>query len=240
MNNAIGVGLSGLMALEHRLETVAHNVANTNTVGFRAEAVRFATKLEQAGQNNIAFAARGGEYLNMSQGALITTGNALDIAVSGDAFMAQARDDTTVYTRDGRMEISPEGQLRSLDGFPVLDAGGAPIQVNVKGGPLTIAADGSITQDKRRVGVIGLFELADPKLMQREGSAGFQYSGFAEPVTDFRRNAILQGTLEAANVNAISEMSEMITISRTFESIANALRANEELMSGAIKTLGGG
>ena len=240
MNNAIGVGLSGLMALERRLETVAHNVANTNTVGFRAEAVRFATKLEQAGQNNIAFAARGGEYLNMSQGALITTGNALDIAVSGDAFMAQARDDTTVYTRDGRMEISPEGQLRSLDGFPVLDAGGAPIQVNVKGGPLTIAADGSITQDKRRVGVIGLFELADPKLMQREGSAGFQYSGFAEPVTDFRRNAILQGTLEAANVNAISEMSEMITISRTFESIANALRANEELMSGAIKTLGGG
>ena len=240
MNNAISVGLSGLMALERRLETVAHNVANTNTVGFRAEAVRFATKLEQAGQTNIAFAARGGEYLNMSQGARITTGNALDLAISGDAFMAQARDDATVYTRDGRMEISPEGQLRSLDGYPLLDAGGAPIQVSVKGGPLTIAADGSITQDKRRVGVIGLFELPDPKLMQREGSAGFQYLGFAEPVTDFRRNAILQGTLEGTNVNAISQMSEMITISRTFESIANALRANEEMMSGAIKTLGGG
>ncbi len=240
MNNAISVGLSGLMALERRLETVAHNVANTNTVGFRAEAVRFATKLEHAGQTNIAFAARGGEYLNMSQGARITTGNALDVAVSGDAFMAQARDDATVYTRDGRMEISPEGQLRSLNGYPVLDAGGAPIQVNVKGGPLNIGGDGSIMQDKRRVGVIGLFELPDPKLMQREGSAGFQYTGFAEPVTDFRRNGILQGTLEGANVNAISEMSEMITISRTFESIANAMRANEELMSGAIKTLGGG
>ena len=240
MNNAISVGLSGLMALERRLETVAHNVANTNTIGFRAEAVRFATKLEQAGQTNIAFAARGGEYLNISQGARITTGNALDVAVSGDAFMAQARNDATVYTRDGRMEISPEGQLRSLDGYPVLDAGGAPIQVNVKGGPLTIAADGSIKQDKRRVGMIGLFELPDPKLMQREASAGFQYAGFAEPVTDFRRNSILQGTLEGANVNAISEMSEMITISRTFESIANALRANEEMMSGAIKTLGGG
>ncbi len=240
MNNAIGIGLSGLMALERRLETVAHNVANTNTVGFRAEAIQFSTKLEKAGQANIAFAARGDEYLNMSQGARITTGNALDVAVSGDAFMAQARDDATVYTRDGRMEISPEGQLRSLDGYPMLDAGGAPIQVNVKGGPLTIGSDGSITQDKRRVGVIGLFDLPDPKLMQREGSAGFQYTGFAEPVTDFRRNAILQGTLEGANVNAVSEMSEMITISRTFESIANALRANEELMSGAIKTLGGG
>jgi flagellar basal-body rod protein FlgF len=225
MNNAISVGLSGLMALERRLETVAHNVANTNTVGFRAEAIQFATKLEKAGQTNIAFAA---------------TGNALDIAVSGDAFMAQARDGKTVYTRDGRMEISPEGQLRSLDGYPVLDAGGAPIQVNVKGGALTIANDGSIVQDKRRVGVIGLFDLPDAQLMQREGSAGFQYAGFAEPVTDFRRNGILQGTLEGSNINAISEMSEMITISRTFESIANALRANEEMMSGAIKTLGGG
>jgi flagellar basal-body rod protein FlgF len=240
MNNAIGVGLSGLMALERRLETVAHNVANTNTVGFRAEAVRFATKLEQAGQTNLAFAARGGEYLNMNQGARISTGNTLDVAVSGEAFMAQARDTGTVYTRDGRMEISPEGQLRSLDGYPVLDAGGAPIQVNVKGGPLTIANDGSVVQDKRRVAVIGLFDLPDPKLMQREGSAGFQYAGFAEPATDFRRNAILQGMLEGANVNAIAEMSEMITISRTFESIANALRANEEMMSGAIKTLGGG
>jgi flagellar basal-body rod protein FlgF len=121
-----------------------------------------------------------------------------------------------------------------------LDAGGAPISVNVKGGPLSIANDGSIVQDKRRVGTIGLFELTDPKLMQQQGSAGFEYSGFAEPVTDFRRNSILQGTLEGANVNAVAEMSEMITISRTFESIANALRANEEMMSGAIKTLGGG
>jgi flagellar basal-body rod protein FlgF len=240
MNNAISVGLSGLMALERRLETVAHNVANTNTIGFRAEAVRFATKLEQAGETNLAFAARGGEYLNMNQGARISTGNALDVAVSGEAFMAQARDSGTVYTRDGRMEISPEGQLRSLDGYPVLDAGGAPIQVNLKGGPLTISNDGSIFQDKRRVGVIGLFDLPDPKLMQQQGSAGFEYSGFAEPVTDFRRNGILQGILEGANVNAVAEMSEMITISRTFESIANALRANEEMMSGAIKTLGGG
>jgi flagellar basal-body rod protein FlgF len=240
MNNAISIGLSGLMALERRLETVAHNVANTNTIGFRAEAVRFATKLEQAGNANVAFAARGGEYLNMSQGARISTGNALDVAVSGEAFMAQARDTGTVYTRDGRMEISPEGQLRSLDGYPVLDAGGAPISVNVKGGPLTISNDGSVVQDKRRVGVIGLFDLPDPKLMQQQGSAGFEYSGFAEPVTDFRRNGILQGTMEGANVNAVAEMSEMITISRTFESIANALRANEEMMSGAIKTLGGG
>jgi flagellar basal-body rod protein FlgF len=240
MNNAISVGLSGLMALERRLETVAHNVANTNTIGFRAEAVRFAAKLEKAGETNLAFAARGGEYLNMNQGARISTGNALDVAVSGEAFMAQARDTGTVYTRDGRMKISPEGQLRSLDGYPVLDAGGAPIQVNVKGGPLTISNDGSIVQDKRRVGVIGLFDLADQKLMQQQGSAGFEYSGFAEPVTDFRRNGILQGTLEGANVNAVTEMSEMITISRTFESIANALRANEEMMSGAIKTLGGG
>ncbi|MGL4404731.1 MAG: flagellar basal body rod C-terminal domain-containing protein, partial [Notoacmeibacter sp.] len=108
-----------------------------------------------------------------------------------------------------------------------------------KGGQITINSDGSIIQDKRRVGTIGLFELPDAKLMERKSSSGFEYSGFAEPVTDFRRNSILQGKLESANINAVSEMSEMITISRSFEAIANALRANEELMSGSIKALGG-
>lgn len=240
MNNSVSIGLSGLMALEKRLDVVAHNIANTNTVGFRGEAIRFSTELLRAGNAKLAFSSDQGAYLNLQQGQAVSTGNPLDISVSGNAFLAQARETGTVYTRDGRMEISPEGQLRSLDGFPVLDTGGAPISVNTKGGSLQINADGSVVQDNRRIGTIGLFELPDPQLMQRQGSSGFDYLGFAEPVTDFRRNSILQGTLEGANINAISEMSEMITISRTFESIANALRSNEEMMSGSIKALGGG
>lgn len=240
MNNAIGVGLSGLMALERRLEIVAQNIANTNTVGYRAEGIRFETALLNAGHSNLAFVGDAGQTINLEQGQFIGTSNPLDIAVSGKAFLAQAREGETVYTRDGRMTIAPEGQLQSVDGYPVLDTGGAPISVNTKGGALTINSDGSIVQDQRRIGIIGLFELPDAQLLDRQGSAGFRYLGAAEPVTDFRRNSIIQGNLEGSNLSAISEMSEMITISRTFESIANALRANEDMMSNSIKSLGGG
>lgn len=240
MNNAIGVGLSGLIALERRLEVVAQNIANTNTVGYRAEGIRFETALLKAGHANLAFVGDAGQTINLEQGQNISTANPLDIAISGNAFLAQAREGDTVYTRDGRMTISPEGQLQSLDGFAILDSGGSPVSVNVKGGQLTINHDGSIIQDQRRIGIVGLFELPDAQQLDRQGSAGFRYSGAAEPVTDFRRNSIMQGKLEGANLSAISEMSEMITISRTFESIANALRANEDMMSNSIKALGGG
>ena len=71
----------------------------------------------------------------------------------------------TVYTRDGRMQISNTGELQTVTGFPVLDAGGTPILVDPDAGPLTIGRNGTISQGTNQVGVLGLFDIpADAKL----------------------------------------------------------------------------
>jgi flagellar basal-body rod protein FlgF len=239
MNNAFGIGLSGMMALERRLEMLAHNVANMNTVGYRADILRFGTEVERAGKAALAFASRGTAHVSPADGARINTGGALDVAVKGDGFLALAGPSGQIFTRDGRMEITPEGTLQSITGWPVVDAGGSPITLNPKGGAVKIAADGTLLQEGRRVGVIGLFALDDPDLMQRVGDVAFSYQGFAEPITDLRSTGLMQGFVEQANVNAVAQMASLITISRQFEASANSLRANEEMLQSAIRTLGG-
>jgi flagellar basal-body rod protein FlgF len=240
MSNSINISLSGLMALERRLEVIAHNVANTNTTGFRADGIRFATDIERAGKAALSFADKGGTFLDTGNGALVATGNPLDVALSGDGWLARENADASgaVYTRDGRITLDPEGTLRSVDGAAYLDAGGAPLQLNPKGGPAQVTADGVIFQDGRRVGVFGVFALADEKRITRAGATAVSYEGFAEAVTDLRRTRIISGHIESSNVTAVDVMAEMIVVTRSFEGIANAMRAQEDLLSAAIKALG--
>src|SRR3954451_6559244 len=102
MQAGLYVGLSAQIALQKRLETLANNVANANTAGFRAEEVRFETLLAQAGDKSVAYAATGDTFLSRKAGALVKTGNPLDIAVSGDGWLAVQGPGGPVYTRDGR------------------------------------------------------------------------------------------------------------------------------------------
>jgi flagellar basal-body rod protein FlgF len=240
MSNSINISLSGLMALERRLEVIAHNVANTNTTGFRADGVRFSTDIERAGKAALAFADRGGTFLDTGNGALVATGNPLDVAISGDGWLARENVDgsSVVYTRDGRITVDPEGTLRSVDGAAYMDAGGAPLQLNPKGGPAQVTTDGVIIQDGRRVGAFGVFALSDEKRISRAGETTVSYQGFAEPITDLRHTRIISGHIENSNVTAVEAMADMIVVTRSFEGIANAMRAQEDLLSAAIKALG--
>jgi flagellar basal-body rod protein FlgF len=238
MSNATAISLSGLAVLERRLEAVAHNVANANSAGFKADAIRFSTHLERAGGAALAFAAQGGVRLDIAPGSIEATGNPLDLAVTGEAWFAQLHDDGIVYTRDGRVTLDAEGTLLSAEGAPLLDAGGAPMRINPQGGRASFTAEGVLMQDGRRVAALGLFNLPDNARISRAGGVAVNYDGFAEPVTDRRNLRVVPGHVEKANVSAIAEMASMITITRAFEGIANAMRAQEELHSNAIKALG--
>jgi flagellar basal-body rod protein FlgF len=239
MNNAAGIGLTGLMALERRLETLAHNVANMNTVGFRADVLRFSTEIERAGGAALAFAAIGGEHVSSREGARIETGNPMDVALRGDGWLSLQGPNGAVFTRDGRMEITVDGQLVNVTGLPVLDPGGSEITLDPRGGAIEIGVDGTIRQNGRAAGIIGMFALSDLTAMSRVGDVAFSYAGFAEPVTEFRMTGLMQGRLEQANVSPVEQMAAMVTVSRQFEAVANALRSNEESHSSAIRTLGG-
>ena len=147
MQSALYVGLSAQVALEKRLQTIANNVANVNTSGFRTDVVKFETVLSRAGATPVAFSSPGNNIISREVGNVTETGNPLDVAVVGQGFVAFAGPNGTVYTRDGRLQIAPNGDLQTLTGFPVVDSGGAQITVDPNGGPLSIARNGAITQD---------------------------------------------------------------------------------------------
>ncbi|MDX2266258.1 MAG: flagellar basal-body rod protein FlgF [Hyphomicrobiales bacterium] len=239
MQTSLYVGLSAQLALQKRMETVAHNVANANTAGFRAEEVRFEELLSRHGDGGVAFAGAGGTFISREAGGMQRTGGAFDVAVKGEGWLAIATPQGQAYTRDGRLQMTPEGELRTLNGHAVLDVGGAPIQLDPAGGPPQIAADGAITQNGRRTGVIGLFGLnADAKLTRYENS-GVLSDPPGWPILDFSRNGVMQGYLEGANVNAVSEMSSLIAVSRAFDAVANTLGATENTLNDGLRTLSG-
>ena len=162
MQNGLYVSLSAQVSLERRLETVANNVANMNTVGFRGDGVHFSAELAKAGDSRLPTSRPETSYISRDAGASVKTDNPFDVAIQGDGWMAIRTQSGIAYTRDGRMRMSESGALETLIGNPVLDAGGAPIVLNPVGSTPNIGGDGMISQDGRQVGAIGLFSI-DPQ-----------------------------------------------------------------------------
>jgi flagellar basal-body rod protein FlgF len=241
MENGVYVALSAQIALQKRLDTIAGNVANAGTAGFRAEEVTFETFMSKAGSDPVAFASPGETYISRAAGELVRTENPLDVAVKGDAWLAiQSPQGTTVYTRDGRLRMLETGELQTLNGDPILDVGGAPILLDPAAGPPRIAADGMITQGNRQIGAIGLFRIPEDAKLMRASGAGVIPDRPAEPVLDFASTGVVQGFMERANVNPVMEMANLIQVTRAFESIAATLNQTENTISSGIKTLGTG
>ena len=238
MRTNLYVSMSGQIALEKRLATVASNIANMNTAGFRAQGVAFSSVLSKVGERPASYVSTGTDYVSRAAGSVTKTDNPLDVAIQGDAFFAVKTPDGVAYTRDGRMQMTTSGELQTLNGYPVLDAGGATMLLNTDAGPPMIAADGMMTQNGQQIGAIGLFSLpADAGLTRYDNSAVFTDKP-AVPVLDFSQNNVVQGFSEGSNVNPVLEMTKLIEIQRAFDGLASTTQASESSLQDAIKTLG--
>ena len=238
MESGIYVAVSGQLAAERRLDTIAHNIANVNTPGFRAEEVKFESLISNKGTDPVSFSTTGQTYISRKPGATVQTGNPLDIAVSGDAWLAMETPAGLAFTRDGRMKVSQEGQLQSINGYPIVDQSGAPIQISPKAGAITIAADGMITQQELRRGAVGLFKLDSQAKLTRFDNSGVLTDIPAQPVVDFNTASIQQGFIEQSNVNSMMEVSHLITLTRNFEAVSSATDQFQNSLKEAIRKLG--
>jgi flagellar basal-body rod protein FlgF len=224
--------------MEQRLTTVANNIANMNTVGYRAGEVSFEALISKKGETPVAYASSGKVSIARLSGPMIRTGNPLDVAVQGNAWMAIKTPSGTVYTRDGRMRMQPDGSLQTLDGYPVLDAGNSAMLLDSTGGEVTIAQDGMISQSGRQIGAIGLFTIDPSANLKRFENSGVIPDKPATPVLDFNANGMTQGFVEGSNINPVLEMAKMMMITRDFESASSAITSTETTHKDAIKTLG--
>lgn len=240
MQSALYVSLSSQVALERRLTTISGNMANANTTGFRATEIKFSEVLNGAGKVKTSFVDQGNDFLSNKSGGLKNTGNAFDFAVKGDAWLMVEGPAGPMLTRDGRFTMTNQGELITINGFPVLDSGGAPIQLNAQAGAPEAALDGTLTQNGQLVANIGLFTADLSAGYQRVAELGVLSKNAPEPVADRPDIGIQQGYIEQSNVNPLSEISELIQVSRAFENSTAIMRDTDKTFKEAIRTLGGG
>jgi flagellar basal-body rod protein FlgF len=238
MQNGLYVAVAAQVALERRLETIADNIANMNTVGYRAAGVAFETEVIKAGDASINYVSPGSDYLSRRIGGLVKTDNSLDFAIQGDGWFGIKTPAGVAYTRDGRARVDESGALRTLNGDPILDAGGAPILVDAAGGPLVVSADGMISQNSRQVGAIGLFAIDAAANLRRAENSGVIPDKPAKPILEFARDGVVQGAVEGSDVDPVKEMTRLIEVTRAFDGVAAEAAQSEGSMQDAIKTLG--
>jgi flagellar basal-body rod protein FlgF len=232
------VALSSQVALERRLTTIADNVANAGTVGFRATGVKFEDLVSGMGQGSMSFVSTGETYLSTVSGGMKETGNPLDMAIKGEAWFGIQTPQGLIMTRDGRFTIQPNGQLVSIEGHPVVDAGGAEILLDPQAGPPVVSADGIIRQGGNLVGGIGLFEFTPGADFVRYGNSGVVPPTEPQPVVDSIDVGVMQGFVENSNVDPVLEMTRLIQVQRAFENMAALTRNSETSLDEAVKALG--
>jgi flagellar basal-body rod protein FlgF len=238
MDRMIYLSMSGAKATLQRQDVLAHNLANVSTTGFRAELAAFrAVPVRGDGASTRVYALESTPGYSDAQGVVQSTGRALDVAVSGRSWLAvQSLDGTEAYTRGGALDISPEGELVTRSGLPVLGDGG-PITVPANA-QIDIAADGTITckVGNAKDQVLGRLKLVTPETPLRRGDDGlFRAAGGdldADPAARLQ-----QGALEGSNVSAVETMVAMISAARQFEQQMKMLQAAEQKEQAATKLL---
>lgn len=249
MENALLVGLSRQTALERQLDIIANNIANVNTTGYKADKTLFEQYLNTpahednfvGGDRRVAFVQDRGTYRDMTAGATELTKNPLDIAIDGTGFLAVQTPGGERYTRDGGLQINPQGQLVTAAGNQVLGANG-PIVFQQTDHDISITPDGTITvvEGNNRVdsvrGKLRLVSFTDAQKMLKEGLNLYTAGDAGTPTAD-TKSTVRQGYIEKSNVNAVAEMSQMMEVSRAYAAVANMMNQQAELQKTAIQQL---
>lgn len=237
MQDGLYVALSAQIALEQRLTTIADNLANVNTTGFRATGIKFEEVVSGLTSGPAAFVSDGDSFLPDRAGEVVATGNSLDFAVQGDAWFAISTPEGTVMTRDGRFSMQPTGELVSVNGYPVLDPGGSPIQLDPGGSKPEVGRDGFLRQDGRQLGAIGLYAFTPEPNFRRFENSGVIPSAPPEPIVDRNDVGVLQGFVENSNVNPIKELTNLITVQRAFDSVAALIKDGDRAIDMTVRAL---
>jgi flagellar basal-body rod protein FlgF len=209
----------------------AANLANVSTPGYKQQGARFETFNLAIGHdtpppgdiNGTRFAAT---YTDFRPGALQQTGNPLDLAVGEpDQFFVVQGPNGPLYTRDGNFRLTPQGQIVTQAGYPLL-GGTAPVAVPENTSRIHIASDGSVSADGVPVSRIRMVRFADTAQLTPAGPTHFSAPPSVQPQDAVGR--VIQGVREASNVNAAEAMVSMVTATRYYEAAQRALRAISE------------
>lgn len=237
MDNAGYVALNRQSGLLREMQTVAQNMANIATTGYRREGVVFSEYVVDTGpgEQSLSMANVAARRTDFAQGALNLTGGAFDFAIEGAGYFMLATQEGERLTRAGSFTPGPDGTLTASDGAQLLDAGGAPIFLPPDATDIGLGADGTLTVDGNPIAQIGLWLPADEPSMRRVEGVRFDAGEAPLPAPDAR---VLQGFVEQSNVNPVTELSRMIEVQRAYELGQSFLEQEDERVRTTIRTVG--
>jgi flagellar basal-body rod protein FlgG len=251
---SLWVAKTGLEAQQTRMTVVSQNLANVNTTGYKRQRAMFEDLLYQnvvqsggltSQQTEAATGLNLGTGVRVvstdrqfSQGNIVTTGNALDVAVNGRGlFEILLPDGSQAYTRDGTFQINADGQLVTSSGYTVqpaitIPAGASGVTIGVDG---VVSAIPSGQSDAVQVGTLQLSDFVNPAGLQPRGENLFgetASSGPPQPGTPGLNGlgSLMQGALETSNVNVVEELVQMIQTQRAYELNSKAIQTSDQML----------
>lgn len=259
--------LSGAIAQTTKLDTIANNIANVNTPGFKRDQQVFSEYLTanekepttipipkdvaaiesfynmQGGDKS--YVHEKGTYTDFSQGSLKHTGGTLDLAIDGPGFFEVSTPGGVRYTRAGNFTIDGNGRLVTKEGFPVLKAAaeGTPetdrtIQFT-NSGNLSVTDSGAVFQGEDQLGQLSLVNVANQDALTKIGNNLYgPRPNFTAQINPIPTPSLKQGFLETSNVNVVTEMTDMITTHRIFESTQKAISAYDGMTDKLVNVVG--
>lgn len=272
----IWVSVSGQIAQQRKVETIANNIANANTPGFKKDDLVFKEHLTalnkgvtdidiptkdwspddfyrtQGAQN--AHVVVDGSYTDFKQGPLVPTNNPFDLALNGKGFFEVLTPNGIRYTRTGNFTISKDGNLSTDQGFKVLSASEEePPKTDTKdlpesnitsrfltlpvGETVSIGTDGQVFTKTGSIGKLSVVEFKDIQAIKKEGNSLYLNNDLKNIKRIDIKTSVNQGFVEGSNVNAISEMSELIRAHRHFENMQKAIRTYDTIQGKAVNDI---
>jgi flagellar basal-body rod protein FlgF len=229
VDNGVYIALSRQMAAFRTMNTVANNIANANTTGYRAEKMVFDDYVVSDGnRHKMAFTQDIASYTETKAGALKETGNQFDVAIAGEGyFTLELPNGQRAYTRGGNFQLDGTGTLVTSEGVPVLDDGGQRIVFDAESRNVSIGENGIITVNNEEAGSIGMVEFANRQALTQLGNTMFT-AGDQQPQPP-ENSRMLQGVLEDSNVSAITEIVDMTEVSRSVANTAKYIEVMYDL-----------
>ncbi|WP_371372225.1 flagellar basal-body rod protein FlgF [Sporomusa aerivorans] len=243
MIRGIYTSASGMLAETTRADTIANNLANGNTTGYKKDIAiskDFASLLIQRindGKNvpTIGTLGLGSEIDEIATihttGPMRTTGNPLDFAVDGNGYFAVETQTGLRYTRNGSFTRNAQGELVNSEGQRVMGQNGV---IRIPDGKLSVNESGQISVDGVAAGQISLVAFDNERELLKEGASLFLAPDNGRQAT----GKVMQGMLEQSNVNVISEMVNMISAYRAYEVNSKTVQAHDQLLDKAVNEVG--
>jgi flagellar basal-body rod protein FlgG len=255
MDASMWIAKTGLDAQQTRMSVISNNLANVNTTGFKRDRASFEDMLyqnlrqpgSQAGaETQVPTGLMLGTGVRIvstekthTQGSMVSTKNALDMAVQGSGFFQITQSDgTTAYTRDGTFIRSATGQLVTAGGYPLLDGITVPQDATKlsisKSGIVSVTVPGNA--QPQQIGQLNTASFINPAGLEPIGENLYRESaasGAPQAGTPGTNNlgTVMQGFLESSNVNVVEELVQMIQTQRAYEMNSKAISTSDQMLA---------